>query len=85
MTQTLNEDVLKTVQELVGDASDRSTPLDGHLDTSLSDLGLDSLAVPELAVRLEARYAVSLTNEGVDPVTMRTVADLVMSKIANKS
>lgn len=52
------------------------------LDTTLSDLGVDPLAILELATRLEDRYAVNLTVESVDNVTMRIAAALVMSKIA---
>jgi minimal PKS acyl carrier protein len=59
------EDVKRIMTESAG--ADESVDLDGDiLDAPFADLGYDSLAVLELASRLQQQYPVSIPDEAVE-------------------
>lgn len=55
----------------------------GTLDTPFSDLGFDSLALLEMAVRIEQEYTVAVPEEAVENLaTPRAVLDFVNRRLA---
>ncbi|MFI9176338.1 acyl carrier protein [Streptomyces lincolnensis] len=55
----------------------------GILDTPFSDLGFDSLALLEMAVRIEQEYTVAVPEETVENLaTPRAVLDFVNRRLA---
>jgi act minimal PKS acyl carrier protein len=56
------------------------------LDTQLSDLGLDSLTIYEMATRLQDDYGIRITDAQIDTLdTPRAVVDLVNSELAQQT
>lgn len=66
-------EVLDTIRAIAGADLEIDRPLQPE-DDLLADLGLDSLGLTVLAVGLENRFRVKLSQE--DAVGVRTVADL---------
>jgi act minimal PKS acyl carrier protein len=65
------------LQEIAGDIGGDSVGV-ADLDTSLQELGCDSLAVLELAVRVKQRYKVVIPDEqATGELTPRDLLDLV--------
>jgi len=67
------EDVLETIRAIARTELELDRPVHPG-DDLLADLGLDSLGLTILAVGLENRFRVKLSQE--DAVGLRTVADL---------
>ncbi len=77
------EEILQQLSEWVGDITDSPPPpitAQTHLQ---QDLGLDSLALAELAAKLRMRFKVKLRpGELVNDLRAGAVADFVLSRLA---
>jgi acyl carrier protein len=75
---TFTLDDLKVIVQESSGISDGAT-LDGSiLDQPLRDLGYDSLAVLEIASRIQREYALSIPDEAIDGMkTARAIIDYV--------
>ncbi|MFB9235131.1 acyl carrier protein [Plantactinospora siamensis] len=68
MTEFTIEDVRRIMREAAGE--DEATPLDGDIaHQPFGDLGYDSLAVLELAARVQQEYGVPMPDDAVAHLT----------------
>ena len=68
------EELRQVIKEVAGDST--SSELDGNiLDTPFTDLDLDSLAVLEIATRLQDTYRVPFPDETIE--TLKTPHDIL--------
>ena len=81
MPSPVDESVEQTVAELVAEVAPAGHPLPTS-DASLTDLGLDSLGLADLAVALEERFGVRLARGDVGGLrTIRDVAVTVQQRL----
>lgn len=78
-TSVRTEDVIGTLRELLGEFE--VEPADVKPEAEFEVLGLDSLDLVELSVRVEDAYGIDIEEEDLEPVrTVGDAADLVVRK-----
>ena len=83
-TTVSREQVLETFREQLGGFEVK--PEDVSEDASFDSLGLDSLDIVELSVRVEDVYGIDIEEDDVEDVwTIGNAIDVVLRKIAEKS
>ena len=83
MSGITQQDLRRILEGADNDADAAVWETAGLLDTTFADLGFDSLALLDMAVRIEQEYTVAIP-EGVveDLVTPRAVLDFVNGRLA---
>lgn len=78
------DDLRRIIRTTVG--TDESVDLDGDiLDTDFPDLGYDSLAVMEVASRIEKEFPVQVPDDAIaDLLTPRALVDYVNARLGLK-
>jgi acyl carrier protein len=83
-TTVSREQVLETFREQLGGFEVK--PEDVSEDASFDSLGLDSLDIVELSVRVEDVYGIDIEEDDLEDVwTIGNAIDVVLRKIAEKS
>lgn len=83
-TAVSRDDVVETLRELLG--SFEVAPDDVSPSAEFEVLGLDSLDLVELSVRVEDAYGIDIEEDDLEPVrTVGDAADVVLRKVEAKA
>lgn len=82
-TAVSREDVVETLRELLGEFE--VEPDDVTPEAEFEALGLDSLDLVEMSVKVEDAYEIDISEEDLEPVrTVGDAADVVVKKVEAK-
>ena len=72
----------ETTNKILNEIAERFNIKEISMDTSLNDLGLDSLDVAEFLLDLEDKYNISFESDEMQKVTtLQSLTDLIDSKV----